>query len=168
MFALKEIEARGLPLLLEPDRPEPRRGVKTQNTGWRREGDVVTRDHRDDEFGALVQHVIVRYLVHGVQRQELAKEIGYSERQLQAWLSGTAARCYAQPVRRALQELGIGLGRGTVGQSASGRGSEIVAACMTLLADVQWYMEDDWSRAREIKELSRLLTAGREPLTVKP
>jgi hypothetical protein len=157
---------RRLPLLLllEPDRPDPRMHERTQNSGWRREGDVVTRDHRDDEFGALVQHVIVRYLVHGVQRQEIAQEIGYSQRQVQDWIGGRTARCYAQPVRRALQSLGIGMGRGGVSETSSRRGIEVMAACMGLLADVQWYMDDDWPRAREIKELSRLLAAGREPL----
>ncbi len=161
---LKPANANTLPLLMEPDRPQIDSRQKTTNSGWRREGEGLVRDHGADDFGALVQHVIVRYIVHGVQRQELAREIHMSQRQIQAWISGRAARCYTQPVRRALQLLGIGMGRGGVSEATSRRGTEVVAACMSVLADVQWYMGDDWPRQRELKELSRLLTAGREPL----
>lgn len=161
---LKPVAATTLPLLMEPDRPDIDSRQKTTNSGWRREGEKLVRDHGADDFGALVQHVIVRYLVHGVHRQQIAKEIQYSERQIQAWIGGRAARSYTQPVRRALQMLGLSMGRGGVQEKRSKRRGEVVGACMGLLADVQWYMDDDWPRAREIKELSRLLTAGREPL----
>lgn len=162
---LKPVTANTLPLLMEPDRPEIDSNQRTTNSGWKREGGQLVRDYGADDFGALVQHVIVRYLVHGVQRQELAREIQYSERQIQAWISARAGATYGEPVRRALQLLGIGMGRGGVSEASSRRGTEVVAACMGLLADVQWFLDDsDWPRQRELKTLSRLLTAGREPL----
>lgn len=165
---MKPVAANTLPLLMEPDRPRDGaspHGIANGRSGWRTSEDgTLVRCASDDVRGALIQHVIVRYLVHGVQRQELAQEIHYSERQIQAWTSAKAGATYGEPVRRALQLLGIGMGRGGVSEASSRRGTEVVAACMGLLADVQWYMDDDWPRAREIKELSRLLTAGREPL----
>lgn len=165
---LKPVAATTLPLLMEPDRPPEsanNHAVANARSGWRTtDFKEFVRFQGDDHRGALIQHVIVRYLVHGVQRQQLAQEIHYSERQIQAWISGRAGSTYGEPVRRALQTLGIGMGRGGVSEASSRRGAEVVAACMGLLADVQWYMGDDWPRQRELKELSRLLTAGREPL----
>lgn len=164
---LKAKAAKGLLLLMEPDRPPEgasRKMVEVGRSGWRIDGYGYAREHAHDAHGAVIQHAIVRYLVHGVQRQQIAQEVHYSERQVQAWISGRVCRSYAEPVRRALGELGIGMGRGGISEASSRRGTEVVAACMALLADVPWYMDDDWPRQREIKELARLLTAGREPL----
>lgn len=160
---LKPVEATPLPLLMEPDRPAQ---IDHWTVGWRRVKGEIARFHLHDEQGAIVQHVIVRYLVHGIPRQQIASEVCFSERQVQAWIGGRAWGAYGGPVRRALASLGISMGKGGVGPSKSGygRNTQVAAACLDLLADVQWHMDDDWPRAREIKELSRLLTAGREPL----
>lgn len=154
-------------LLLEPDRPSELTTnlVLSHGSGWRRarNGDLI-RWYDDDEQGALIQRAIVRYLVHGVQRQEIAREIHYSERQIQSWVQGRTSAYYSAPVRRALQELGIGMGRGGVKRRGSRRASEVVEACLGLLADVPAYLPSDRPRTQEINALARLLTAGREPL----
>lgn len=160
-FLKPEAAPVGLPLLLEPDRPQKRKAI---DTGWQRKGDRLIRNHSDDAHGAFVQHCVIRYLVHGVQRQTISQETGYSPRQLQAWISGDALYTYAEPVRRALRDMGISIGRGAISETGGKRACEVVQACMALLADVQRYVGDDWPRERELKELSRLLTAGREPL----
>lgn len=153
-----------LPLLLEPDRPK---SIDHRTVGWRRVKGEIVRHHAHDVFGALVQHVIVRYLVHGVPRQQIASEVNYSERQVQAWISGRAHTAYAAPVRRALESLGIGMGKGGL-HPASGRGRpyrRIAAACLDLLADVPWLLATDTRpQAVRVRTLARLLSAGREAL----
>jgi hypothetical protein len=58
-------------------------------------------------MGAFVQHVIVRYVVHGVTRQELAAETNLSQRQIQAYVGGVSYQPYGLAVIEALRELGI-------------------------------------------------------------
>lgn len=167
LFAIKELPAvTVLPLLMEPDRPE---GRKLLYTGWRRENGILTRCRLDDVHGALVQHVVVRYYVHGIQRQVIAQEIGYSPRQVQAWLGGTASSTYGQPVRDALANLGIGLNRAGSADydPTSRRLREIVGAQARLLDDAAGLLgRDVRPGAVQVRLLARLLTAGREPLTM--
>jgi len=169
---LKAPLGHGLPLLMEPAVPgeQVSNHVLGHASGWRRdERGALVRCQADDGFGATVQHVIVRYLVHGVSRREIAGELGYSERQIQAWVSGSAARYYAAPVREALANLGIGMGRGGLSQVVNPRARELVAAAMTLLADVPWLLATDTRpEAVRVRTLARLLTAGREPLGWHP
>jgi hypothetical protein len=104
-------------LLYEPDRPRP--GGRAEH-GWshtrrianRIEHVDLHRDPRDDYFGAQLQHAIVRYVLGKASRAALAAELGMSERQVQAYLTGRAWEPYTQPVIRALRRLGISIGRG--------------------------------------------------------
>jgi hypothetical protein len=153
-----------LPLLLEPDEPARDRNNATAS-GWRRVNGILTRHHDDDARGALVQYILVRYLVQGVQRQQIALETHYSPRQVQAWISGTTLQTYADPVRRQLAALGIGLGRGSVTETSHKRAREVVTASMALLEGAAFLLAgDDRPQAVRIRTLARLLTAGRQPL----
>lgn len=168
---LKAPLGHGLPLLMEPSAPghQVSNHILGHASGWRREDGALVRCQADDGFGATVQHVIVRYLVHGVSRREIAVELGYSERQIQAWVSGSAARYYAAPVREALANLGIGMGRGGLSQVVNPRARELVAAALALLADVPWLLATDTRpEAVRVRTLARLLSAGREPLGGHP
>lgn len=169
MFAVKE-PARvpaTLPLLLEPDQPVP--GLNHALSGWRHRGDALVRWPSDDRRGALAQHCVVRYYVHGVTRAELAREVGYSERQVQAFVGGIACSTYTTPVRRALSDLGIPLELRAIGRSQtdplSVRRRAVSEAAIAVLADVPWLLAtDDRPEAARVRTLARLLAAGREPL----
>lgn len=168
---LKPDQERVLPLLLEPDPYGGRAGAETlrlSRTGYRRVDGAIVRHHGDDPHGAMVQHAIVRYYVHGVGRAQLARETTYSERQVQSWLSGTASLAYGAPVRRALANLGIGLNRAgsSTAQPSDRRNREIAAALLALLVDAGWLLNRDTRpAAARFMRLARLLTAGREPLS---
>lgn len=150
----------GLALLLEPDAPSTDQIGRAH--GWRssRTGDRV-RHHGDDDYGALVQHAIVRYYVHGVEREQIANEVGYSPRQVQSWLLGHTAGPYGAPVLRTLYELGISRGRGGR-TSLQPRLREIIAAYETLLALAADRLDRTFDRS--LIATIRLLLAGREPL----
>jgi len=162
-------EARVLPLLWEPDMPEPPTGTRERTpNGWRRDGEGGLRRHRpDDVRGAVIQHAIVRYYVGHVSRAALALELSYSIRFAQMIVAGQVWRPYAAPVRRQLAALGIGLNKGGTGSKLPSdfRNREIIAACLGLLADVPWLLcgdarpDAEWAR-----RMARLLTAGRTPL----
>lgn len=162
--------ARAFPLLLEPDPYGGRAhaaALRMSRTGYRRVDGELVRHHSDDPHGALVQHAIVRYYVHGVGRAQLARETNFSERQVQGWLSGTASRAYAAPVLRALDELGIGRTRAgsSAAQPADRRNREIIAALLALVVDGGWLLARDTRPAAErFMQRARLLTAGREAL----
>lgn len=164
MVAELRIEAATLPLLLEPDQPTGRR---TRGTGWRRKGGLLIRNYLDDAEGALVQHVIVRYYVHGYARSEISREIQYSTRHTQSWISGSAHANYAQPVRRALSDIGLDLSCRNHGRSmvepASVRLRDVIRACMGLISEMHPLMPQ-WPHTQDIRQTARLLTAGREPL----
>lgn len=166
MVAELKPQQAALPLLLEPDVPP--KGGNHASSGWRSNGRHMVRHPSDDDHGAMTQHVVVRYFVHGIGRAQIAQELGYCERQVQGWTTGRKCPYYTRPVRRALTELGLDLSRRAGGSSRVDLGTvrlrEIASACLKLLDDVQWYMDEDWPRQREIKALARLLAAGREPL----
>lgn len=148
-----------LELLCEPDRPTPDAG---HTLGWLRVKGQWERNPAWDRQGALIQHLIVRYYVHGVTRGELAAELHQSPRQVQSWLSGNALPSYGRPVRRALADLGIGLNRG--GGAMSGpsdvRNRQVINACMFALEMVA----GSATISPRLRDLARLLSAGRGPL----
>lgn len=172
MVAELKPQPAALSLLLEPDPPPedlPRgafwHGYQATKTGRRR------RWARYDLTGALVQHVIVRYYVHGVGRTQIAREIGYSVRQTQMLLGGFAWQPYAMPVRRELAALGIGLNRGGSGVSPATdrRLREIANAQASLLARFEALTGGGQTIVQmqalpRVRTLARLLAAGREPL----
>ncbi len=102
-----------LPLLMEPARPAPGMG----GGGWSASGwrllpmDVYERNHAHDVRGALAQHIIARYYLGCVSRDQLAREYGYGVRQVQAYLSGRAGLTYTQPLLATLRSLGISTAR---------------------------------------------------------
>ncbi len=168
---LKAAAPSPLPLLLEPDQPSPapsgHRYTRGNATGWKREDGVLVRQPLHDRHGALIQHVLVRYYVHRVQRQVIAQEIDYSERQISAWLAARNGATYAEPVRRALMGLGIELWRGQ--RERKGRAEELIAAHRTLLESAAWLLATDTRpEAVRVRTLARLLSAGREPLGGRP
>jgi hypothetical protein len=162
-----------LPLLLEPLAPHPQARyamgwrLRTESK-WRKGWAVVKRverDHAHDQAGALAQHVIVRYLVHGVNRAQLCRETGYAERQIQAYIQGRGYAPYTMAVLGALRELGITPHRGARSVHGVNRTAEIVAAQTRLLeqALVAIGRSTDPALAPLIARM-RLLLAGREPL----
>jgi hypothetical protein len=121
-----------LPLLYEPDRPNPHGRAqhgwsRTRRIANRIEHVELHRQHRDDWFGAQVQHAIVRYVLGMASRKTLAAELGMSERQVQDYLLGRAWESYGCPVIRALKHLGISTGRGDW-QDGGRRAKEVVEA----------------------------------------
>ena len=160
--ALATAPATCLPLLLEPVQPG-KQGNPSWVYGWRRVQGAWVRCHGDDAIGALVQHAIVRYIVHGVSRQDLAREIGYSERQVQAWVCGRANTPYAEVVRQRLHELGISVGKGRRHASAT-RMLEVVAAYEALLEEAADHLWLGTESGQYLQATIRLLLAGRDPL----
>jgi hypothetical protein len=160
-----------LPLLLEPVEPP----TKTSRwKGWhvtyvwagRDLRRILTRDHTHDAMGAFVQHVIVRYVVHGVARQALAAETNMSQRQIQAYVGGVSYQPYGLAVIEALRELGI---PNTKGERWDTRGGErlrqlIVAQQRTLLRALPLLVGDPRIEAARVARLIRLLEAGKEPV----
>lgn len=171
-----------LPLLVEPLRPEDGavrgHGWRFDTTWDRRESRTrlprlvrtVTRNHDDDAFGAFVQHVVVRYLVHGVERRQIARETVMSERQIQAYVTGRAWTTYTRAALAALSELGITHHRGLRPRSSADRERptrhmEIIAAQDRVLAHaLDCLAGDPRDAAQAVMRLARLLAAGREPV----
>lgn len=160
-----------LPLLFEPYEPDIR---KKAEKGWRMTFVIRQRARLreavrylpDDAVGALAQHAIVRYLVRGVARKVIARETGYSERQIQAWFGGKAWTPYTQPVLDALDELGIRSGKGKFRAHGAHRMHEIAAAQERLLTEAARLLDsDDRAASRRLRQRIRLLSAGKEPLT---
>lgn len=167
--------ASALPLLMEPLEPHPKARRATgwtvheawEGVGWRRR--IVryrVRNNRYDAHGALAQHVIVRYLVHGVGRAQIAAETGICERQIQAYAQGRALEPYTLAVLGALRQLGISPKRGQRARAKTNRTLEIIDAQTAILeraAGLLAYLPTEG--AAEVTTLARLLLAGREPLT---
>jgi len=158
-----------LPLLVEPLKPAEN-AVKSY--GWVRERDRLgrpwARRHDHDAFGAGLQHLIARYLIQGVERQEIARETGYSERAIQAWLVGRAWEPYTKAMLKALADMGIGHRRGLrPGKWAEKptRAAEIVMAQRAALDKVILLLgRDTREGARELVLAARILAAGQEPV----
>lgn len=120
MTAELNVMATALPLLLEPDRPRKSKGHRVYQ-GWRRvmvreQGVLVAkaaRDHSADDWGATVQWMIVRYVLRGESRADLAAEHAMTPDTCQKYLTGVTFKSYTQPVLRALKRLGIGTRHGT-------------------------------------------------------
>ena len=162
-----ELAAPARALLFEPDRPpdiEPNINSPARALGWSRSfveykrADWV-RNHGDDAYGALVQEIVVRYVLHGVERARLAREYAISERQIQAYVTPKpthrqpTARYYLQPVWRALGRLGLTPGRLTIEKRLG-----VAAHLSTLAADVLYLLDaDQQSRERELCAALRLL-----------
>jgi hypothetical protein len=154
---LTQTDAPALPLLIEPtEKPPVGTTPRGGGPGWRRVrvtrqfrgmdyiGYDFERNHDHDQYGAQVQHMIALYCLGGVQRQSLAKRFGVSERQVQAYLNGTAWRVYAQPVLDALRRMGIGQGRGSwhaVGETGTFRTMEILAAAAKAVGEATDLLE---------------------------
>ena len=152
---------RPLPLLAEPLAPPP---DVLRPRGWRVLGSRDQRNPAHDPIGALYQHMVVRYCVHGVPRQQIARETGYCERHVQAVVMGQTWAAYTQAVVQALAELGIKTRRGCRWHG-SGRLREINAAQHRLLADAAAALESgDAAASERVLRQIRLLAAGQEPL----
>ena len=159
-----------LPVLVEPLQPSSDAFRATGWTietvhGWRRR---ITRNHADDEQGAAVQHIIVRYLVHGVERNQIAVETGYSPRQLQQIVMGRVWESYTLAVLGALADLGISSKKGLRPHRYSGhitRPDEIIGAQQEILEQIVGVLWNDQREgAQRIVATARLLLAGREPV----
>lgn len=152
-----------LPLLCEPDRPaEGQRAFH----GWSRHSGIrnrvsweeLHREHGDDEFGARVQWAIVRYVLHGVKRSEIAADLCVTETTAQSYLLGKAWTAYGQPILRTLKRLGISEGRSFT------RDREIQAAQRMVLARAAVVVDGAVLTAAQSKRLRfelRLLTLDR-------
>lgn len=168
---LREPMPQPLPLLVEPVTPP----TKTSRwKGWtithvwagREERRILTRDHKHDAMGAFVQHVIVRYVVHGVGRDEIAAEVNLSPRQIQAYISGVVYQPYSLAVIEALRELGIPNTRGERwSKHQQQRLKQVIEAQQRLLQGALLLLAgDDRPEADRVVRLIRLLEAGKEPV----
>lgn len=128
-------------LLFEPDPLFHTSGRTTvgRRQGWRIVNDKVVRWHADDDWGAVVQQIIVRYAMCGDERGQLAREYAMSERGIQGYLSGDSWTLYAAPVIRALQRIGVSATRANRGQ----RLGAIAKAAALASADVVLLLADD-------------------------
>ena len=171
MVAARNPMPQPLPLLLEPVEPP----TKTSRwKGWkityvwagREERRILTRDHADDAMGAFVQHVIVRYVVHGVPRKQLAAETNVSERQIQSYVGGVSYQPYGLAVIEALRELGIPNTKGERWDTRRGERLRqlIVAQQRTLLRALPLLADDPRIEAARVVRLIRLFEAGTEPV----
>lgn len=129
-----------LTLLVEPLKPDA--GADGHGVyGWRK---VVktTRNRRvyavssdwdrrpsEDAHGALIQHMIVWYVICGVTRGELSRRFGHSERQIQSYIGGQAWKQYSGAILEELGRMGISRGRG----HHTSRPHEIAAAATATL-----------------------------------
>lgn len=117
MTAEPYVDSRLLTLICEPQRPASRQ----KRRGWRwkpfiydmRGQQTPHRDHRGDEGGAAAQHALVRYMLGGETRREIAHSMCYSERVIQSYLSGKAYPAYTAPIFATFARLGIPTTRGT-------------------------------------------------------
>ena len=172
MTAEFAVQPTTLQLLAEPLKPLKRLQNNQLQYGWRPIGSwegrrrrvTWIRDHAHDDDGAAIQHLICRYALWGVRRSELAAETGYSERQIQTWLSGGSRRgSYGTAVLQRLAALGIGPGRGCRNDHRSvqrrRRLDQIVAAQAALMEAVVEGRATEQTMAD-----IRLLLAGREPV----
>ncbi len=159
MVAARNLQT-GPALLFEPDPIviNPHRHEIIKARGWKpaTRGGGYERNRSFDDQGALVQEIVLRYTLHGEPRRALANEYGYSERQIQEYVTGGKHwRCYTAPVFRALARLGISPGR--INKSKRDRGRE---AFRTLSGDLLTLLKDDpRPMAREIVSALRLFTA---------
>lgn len=138
-----------LPLLLLPD-PPLKQGYRSFGWRWQTGSKftVLERREQDDERGAVVQWMVLRYYRDGVLRKELAAELGYSERHVQELLTGKTRPgsysqwylAYAVPVIRALDRLGFPVReRAGIHKSVAAR----LAAMRATLLNAADVIEDD-------------------------
>lgn len=134
MVAELRDETAPLPLIFEPDRPEPHGRAQ----GWRRtryesqsDESGLFRNHADDEFGARVQHAIAMYVFGAGRRAAIASRLGVSETSFQYMARGAMWGSYGRPVLRALRRLGITPGRGD--WQGGIRPREIIAANQSVM-----------------------------------
>lgn len=137
----ESLAVRQPPLLFEPGRPVG--GPWSRQTRlpgwWMRGGQPTERRYHDDPWGAVAQEILIRYVLCGVQRGQLAQEYAMSERAIQEYVSGIAWRAYTEPVLRVLRRMGIGLQR----RNRRAREREIARAVCTMAADVLTLLADD-------------------------
>lgn len=181
MVAALKPDPPTLPLLAEPLKPDdraPKAWGWTAETTWRgryvrgeglpRMVRTMVRNPSHDAMGAFVQHVVVRYIVHGVSREQIARETGYSERQVQSWIQGRAYEPYTRAVLKVLGGMGIGLRRGLRPHRYTGlvtRADQIVMAQQHVLERVVPLLDlmaDEGTQ--QLVANARLLLAGREPV----
>lgn len=112
MSALPIGHADLLELLAEPVLPAE--GHRGTTYGWKPRPIRATDDrrhyeryHADDQQGAVVQHVVCRYVLGDVTRSELSREYGMCSRQVNAYVSGEAWVTYATPILEAIARLGV-------------------------------------------------------------
>jgi len=157
----------GLPLLLPPDRPPT---TARRSFGWRwKDGSprpVLERRPQDDEQGAIVQWIVLRYYRDGAGRGELAREYGYSARHVQTYLTGDRGvahrqsqwhHAYAAPVIRALAGLGFIVDRRHNRRQV--REGEIATARAFVQQAAMLLAHDTRPAARELVHAAALLTA---------
>lgn len=155
-----------LPLICEPIAPPPTGewGYIGRCPGWiRRDSRTFERRQSDDVWGATAQHIIVRYVLHGVERKQLAQDYSLSERQIQEYLSGQAWRAYTLPVLASFARLGLSLKR----KNRQLRQERIAAAMLGRVADVVMLLKDDERPLAQhvVRELS-FLAAGQDVATL--
>jgi hypothetical protein len=127
-------------------------------------GGRLRRTAERDRIGAMIQHAILAYVVGGESRASISERVGYSQRQVQAWIGGEAWLAYTQPVLERLRSLGIGRLRGDRCLTGA-RFGEIVSAQADVLARVAWtFRNDPRPEAQRLVEDARLLSAGLERL----
>lgn len=135
MVAELRSESTSLPLLFPPDKPEPHGRCqgwrRTQYESARADASGLYRDHAADEYGARVQHAIVRYVFGQVRRSVIANEFTISETNVGYYLRGAIWGAYGRPVLRALRRLGITPGRGD--WKGGERQREIIAANQSVM-----------------------------------
>lgn len=162
MVAQLKPELAAPSLMFEPDRPPcevsgaPIRG---HWGGWRGRDFLAVRYHEDDAWGAVVQEIILRYVLHGVERQQLAREYPCSERSVTGYVGGKAWRAYGGPVLRALKRLGIPISR----KNTPRRERAITRAVLRMSSDVVLLLGDDpRPLAHQVIADLRLLTVASE------
>jgi hypothetical protein len=138
------VQAVELPLILDPIQPEPKdHAGRWVACGWTKKQDTISRVTADDVRGALIQHVLCRYYVGGVSRDQLAAEYGYSVRQIQSYLSGRSGWAYSRPILAALHDIGIPAHKNTHQRLTS-----IVRAQQRLIADYDDFLNHRFGQDR--------------------
>lgn len=165
---LRDESVRSLPLLFEPDPPTEDQQARV---GWVRvlhgskwKGTIeLERRHADDAQGAAIQHAVARFILGNVQRRQLAAELIVCETQVKFYVHGQAWTAYTRPVLRAIERLGITLGRGDWTGTGQRRPREILAASgrlMALAADALEGRPLDTDEREGLVADLRLLAAG--------
>lgn len=135
-------------LICEPSRPPdlPRRGPGVKGWRWGRITDSDgrrswgwVRDHADDAWGAVVQEIVVQYLVRGTSRGDLARQYPISERPIQAYANGSSWANYSGPVLAILERLGLTMTH----KSRQRRYERIAASMLRRSADLCRLLADD-------------------------